>query len=133
MLSIEAKYISQGKWECLTDNGREKTGLDVFEWSHRAVALGAGEILLTSVDREGTKKGFDCDLIERIASSVSVPVIAGGGAGKIPDLEKVIREGRADAVAIASILHYNKMSILDIKKNLTQNSINVRNRYQIAS
>jgi cyclase len=81
VLSIEAKQVGSGRWEVYTDNGREHTGMDVIEWSKRGAAMGAGEILLTSVDREGTRKGFDISLIRAVTSEVSVPVIASGGMG----------------------------------------------------
>lgn len=107
VISIEAIRKSDGRYEAYTDNGREKTGMDVFEWAVRAAELGAGEIMVTSIDREGTGKGFDLDLTRRIAEAVSVPVIACGGAGTIDHVRDVIVSGRADAVCLAAILHYN--------------------------
>jgi cyclase len=106
VVSIEAKKQSDGSYEAYTDNGREKTGVDVFEWAVRVAELGAGEILLTSIDREGTGVGFDLELTERVANSVPIPVIACGGAGKISDVHDVVARGKADAVSIASLLHY---------------------------
>ena len=100
VLSIEAKRSSPGKWEAYIDNGREHTGLDVVEWARRGVELGAGEILLTSVDQEGTRKGFDCHLVEAVSSAVSIPVIASGGMGSSDHLVDAVRAG-ADAVAMA--------------------------------
>jgi cyclase len=107
VLSVEAKQIDKGRWEVYTDNGREKTGIDVVEWVKKGVALGAGEILLTSIDREGTRKGFDCELIKAVSGVVSVPVIASGGMGKPADLLSAVHEGHADAIAMADILHYD--------------------------
>ncbi len=107
VVAIDAIRKEDGRYEVFTDYGRERTGLDVFEWAIRAVALGAGELLLTSVDREGTGKGFDVELTRRVAESVPVPVIACGGAGDAGHLAEVAREGKADAVALASVLHYD--------------------------
>jgi cyclase len=107
LISIEAKKQPDGSYEAYTDNGREKTGVEVFAWAERVVELGAGEIMVTSIDREGTGQGFDLELTRRIAESVPIPVIACGGAGKAGDVYDVIVGGKADAVSIASILHYN--------------------------
>jgi len=115
VLSIEAKQISLGKWEVFTDNGRERTGLDVVEWAKQGVELGAGEVLLTSVDREGTRKGFDIDLVREVTREVMVPVIASGGMGKPEDLVDVVQKGGVDAVAMADILHYRRAGIGDIR------------------
>lgn len=115
VLSIEAKRIGDGRWEAYTDNGRERTGLDVVEWVKRGVSLGAGEILLTSVDREGTRKGFDIQLVDAVTSVVSVPVIASGGMGKAEDLVEVVQAGHADAVAMADILHYGRSDVASIR------------------
>jgi imidazole glycerol-phosphate synthase subunit HisF len=106
VISIEAILRPDGKYEAYTDNGREKTGLDAVEWAVRAAELGAGELVVTSIDREGTGRGYDLDLIRRIAPSVSIPVIASGGAGKAADVGDALMAGAA-AVAIASVLHYN--------------------------
>lgn len=115
VLSIEAKQVGSEHWEVYTDNGRERTGLDVIEWVKRGVALGAGEVLLTSVDREGTRKGFDIALVKAVTAEISVPVIASGGMGRSEDLLDVVREGGADAVAMADILHYKRAEIGDIR------------------
>jgi cyclase len=115
VLSIEAKQVGNDQWEVYTDNGRERTGLDVVEWVKRGVALGAGEILLTSVDREGTRKGFDIALLKAVTSEISVPVIASGGMGKPEDVLGVVQEGGADAVAMADILHYKRAEISDVR------------------
>ena len=115
VLSIEAKEVGSGCWEVYTDNGRERTGIDVIEWVKRGVNLGAGEVLLTSVDREGTRKGFDISLVRAVSAEVSVPVIASGGMGKPEDIIDVVNLGGADAVAMADILHYNRSSIGEIR------------------
>lgn len=115
VLSIEAKHVGVDQWEVYTDNGREKTGVDVIEWAKRGVALGAGEILLTSVDREGTRKGFDIDLVMAVTNETSVPVIASGGMNVAEDVIKVAREGGASAVAMADILHYKRAEIGDVR------------------
>jgi imidazole glycerol-phosphate synthase subunit HisF len=111
VLSIEAKQIAPGKWEAYTDNGRERTGLDVLEWIIRGVELGAGEIFLTSVDREGTRKGFDIELVRQVSAAVSVPVIASGGMGSIEHFIEVATTGGVDAVSMADVLHYNRIPL----------------------
>lgn len=116
VLSIEAKQVGPGRWEAYTDNGRERTGLDVMDWAKRAVALGAGEVLLTSVDREGTRKGYDIDLVRAVAACVGVPLIASGGMGGTGDLVTVVQQGGADAVAMADVLHYRRLALADIRK-----------------
>lgn len=107
VVSIEAIRVSDGHYEAYTDNGRERTALDALEWAVRAAELGAGEIMITSVDREGTGKGFDVELTRRIAESVPIPVIACGGAGTVSHVCEVVSQGKADAVCLASILHYH--------------------------
>jgi imidazole glycerol-phosphate synthase subunit HisF len=106
VVSIEAIRHTDGTYEAYTDNGRESTGVDVFEWATRVCELGAGEILLTSINNEGTGSGFDLDLVRRVAGSVPIPVIACGGAGCVEHVAEVVRRGAADAVAVASLLHY---------------------------
>ncbi len=115
VLSIEAKEIAPGKWEVYTDNGRERTGLDVLEWVRRGVELGAGEVLITSVDREGTRQGFDLRLVRAVSEAVPVPVIASGGMGSLAHFVEAAHEGLADAVAMADVLHYQRMSVADIR------------------
>jgi len=107
VISIEAIKQADGRYLAYTDNGREYTGIDVYEWARRVAQLGAGEILLTSVDMEGTGLGFDLELTRSVAESVPIPVIACGGAGEIKDVYDVIIEGKADAVSLASMLHYD--------------------------
>lgn len=126
VLSIEAKQLSADSWEVYTDNGRERTGLDVLEWVKRGVELGAGEILLTSVDREGTRKGFDDALVKIVTAEVNVPVIASGGMGKPEDLLSVVIKGGADAVAMADILHYQRVGIRDIRSVAQNAGLGVR-------
>jgi cyclase len=126
VISIEAKRRGPGKWEALTDNGREKTGLDAVPWAHKAAELGAGEILLTSVDQEGTGLGYDVDLIKILAASLPVPVIAAGGAGEPSHVARAAVEGRADAVSIAAMLHYKRQTIAQIKEELAAAGIPVR-------
>ena len=126
VLSIEAKQVGAENWEIYTDNGRERTGLDVIEWVKKGVAMGAGEILLTSVDREGTRKGFDIALVKAVSAEVAVPVIASGGMGKPEDLLEVVNEGGADAVAMADILHYKRAEIGDIRAVAESAGLGVR-------
>jgi cyclase len=126
VLSIEAKQIAPDRWEVYTDNGRERTGLDVIEWVRRGVALGAGEILLTSVDREGTRRGFDVALVRAVTAEVSVPVIASGGMGTPQDLVDVVLQGEADAVAMADILHYRRAAIGDVRAVAQAAGLHVR-------
>lgn len=126
VLSIEAKQVGVENWEVYTDNGRERTGLDVIEWVKKGVAMGVGEILLTSVDREGTRKGFDIALVKAVSAEVAVPVIASGGMGKPEDLLEVVNEGGADAVAMADILHYKRAEIGDIRAVAESAGLGVR-------
>jgi cyclase len=126
VLSIEAKRLDEGRWEAYTDNGRERTGLDVVEWAKRGAALGAGEILLTSIDQEGTRRGFDVALTKSVADAVDVPVIASGGMGTPEHLVSVVREGRADAVAIADVLHYRRLSLPIIRRTALAAGIDIR-------
>jgi cyclase len=126
VLSIEAKQTELNRWEVFTDNGRERSGLDVIEWVKKGVQLGAGEILLTSIDREGTRKGFDIDLIRAVTQEVSVPVIASGGMGKPEDSIDAILKGEADAIAMADILHYQRATIGDIRRVVNAAGIEVR-------
>ena len=107
VVSIEAIRKPDGRYEAYTDNGRERTGVDPFNWAIRVTELGAGEIIVTSIDREGTGNGFDLELTRKIAESVPIPVIACGGAGKVADVYEVVTQGKGDAVCLASMLHYN--------------------------
>lgn len=125
VLSIEAIRNGNG-WEAYTDNGRERTGLDVVEWAKRCESLGAGEILLTSIDREGTRKGYDIELVRAVSGAVKIPVIACGGMGSVDDLIDVVRSGQADAVAMADILHYNRMHLTDIRSGASAAGLPMR-------
>ena len=127
VLSVEAKKIEKNKWEVYTDNGRESTGIDLIEWLVKGQHLGAGEVLLTSVDCEGTRKGFDLDLIQSATDSLSIPVIASGGMGKHKDLCDVVNISDADAIAMADILHFNRSNFEEIRKESITAGITVRN------
>ena len=126
VLSIEAKRVAPQRWEAYTDNGREKTGRDVVEWARRGEQLGAGEILLTSVDQEGTRKGFDVDLVRAVASVVSIPVIASGGMGSVEHLIQIVGKGGADAVAMADCLHYKRIGLPEIRAAARNAGLSVR-------
>ena len=126
VLSIEAKNIAPGKWEVFTDNGRERTGLDVIEWAQKGAELGAGEILLTSVDFEGTRKGLDIALIEAVTNAVNIPVIASGGMGKPEDLITAVLDGGADAVAMADVLHYDRVDLSELRELALEKGLGVR-------
>jgi cyclase len=126
VVSIEAKRKGEMKWEAYTDCGRQPTGVDVFEWAKRSAELGAGEILLTSIDRDGTFRGYDIELIQAVAHLVPVPVIACGGAGTPQHVADAVLKGSADAVAAAAMLHFNKASIPEVKSCLASHGIGVR-------
>jgi imidazole glycerol-phosphate synthase subunit HisF len=125
VLSVEAKSSGAGRWEAYTDNGREHTGLDVVEWVCKAVRLGAGEVLLTAVDKEGTRKGLDLDLLAAVAQQVSVPIIASGGYAQPQELERVHALG-VSGVAIADALHWKRSTVGDIKCHVAAHGIEVR-------
>ena len=125
VLSIQAKYQGN-QWEAYYDNGREHSHLDVIEWAKRGEELGAGEIMLTSVDREGTARGFDIELIKAVTDVISIPVIVSGGMGKLEDIDSVIKQGNADAIAMAHVLHYNQLSIDEIRDYCISKGIPVR-------
>lgn len=126
VLSIEAKRVGPDRWEAYTDNGREDTGMDVIEWVKRGVALGAGEVLLTSVDQEGTRKGFDVALVRAVTGEVSVPVIASGGMGTTEHMVDVVKTGGVDAVAMADILHYRRATFAEIRDTARNAGLHVR-------
>tara|TARA_A100001015_G_scaffold254677_1_gene295628 strand:- start:4788 stop:5561 length:774 start_codon:yes stop_codon:yes gene_type:complete len=128
VLSIEAKKISEKKWEVYTENGREKTGIDVIEWAKKAESLGAGEIILTSVDKDGVKQGFDNELINQVHNSIKVPLIVSGGLGTYNHFEEIIEESPSiSGVAIGSAFHYNNLSIKNFKNYLFNLGLNIRN------
>ena len=118
VLAVDAKRVAENKWEVYVNGGRTPTGLDVLEWVKRAVSLGAGEILLTSMDCDGTKNGYDIPLTRAVSEAVQVPVIASGGAGELEHFYDVLTAGKADAVLAASVFHYKKFSIRQVKEYL---------------
>lgn len=126
VVAIDAKSVAPEKWEVYINGGRTATGIDAVEWARKAETLGAGEILLTSMDRDGTKDGYDIPLTRAITSSVNIPVIASGGAGGLDDMAEVIIEADADAVLAASIFHYEEYSIKQAKERLRQLGIPIR-------
>ena len=129
VLAIDAKKISTNKWNVYIYGGKKQTELDAVEWAQNAVDLGAGEILLTSMDSDGTKAGFDLELTRAISESVNVPVIASGGGGELIHFKDVVKQGKADAVLAASVFHYDLIKIKDLKEYLSQNNIPVRRIY----
>jgi cyclase len=126
LVAIDAKLTSQGHWDVFTHGGRKNTGKNVLEWAKEVVERGAGEILLTSMDRDGTKNGFDIELVRMISDGVSVPVIASGGVGTLEHLAQGILQGHADAVLAASIFHYGEFTIAQAKAYLVQQGIEIR-------
>lgn len=125
VLSLEAKEQRPGKWEVYTDCGRERTGIDAIEWVQRGVSLGAGEVLVTSIDREGTRQGFDAALNRAVAAAVAVPVIASGGYGEPKHLQEIAATG-VDAIAIADALHFNRTSLTQLRASARAAHIPVR-------
>ncbi|MGQ0671773.1 MAG: imidazole glycerol phosphate synthase subunit HisF [Hyphomicrobium sp.] len=125
VVSIEAKSRGPGRWEVLVDNGRQKTGVDVLDWAGRAAQLGAGEILITSVDMEGTRKGFDRELLRAVRKSVDIPIIASGGAGTATHVAEAFEDG-VDAVACASLFHFGTCPIRTLKTDLASRGVAVR-------
>jgi len=123
--SIEAKRKGD-RWEAYVDNGREKTGVDVLEWAARLEELGAGEILLTSVDQEGTQKGFDVELVRKVNEIVSLPVILSGGMGRLDHISEVVDQTCPSALAFAAVFHYDQLTVSDIKEYLRNHSQEVR-------
>ncbi|HEY5500498.1 MAG TPA: imidazole glycerol phosphate synthase subunit HisF [Candidatus Humimicrobiaceae bacterium] len=126
VVAIDAKKISGANWEVFIHGGRTPTGVDAVEWARKAEKLGAGEILLTSMDKDGTKDGYDIDLTYAVTSSINIPVIASGGAGKLEHLRDVIKLAGADAVLVASIFHYGEYSVKQAKEYLKSEGINMR-------
>ncbi|MDD5032169.1 MAG: imidazole glycerol phosphate synthase subunit HisF [Patescibacteria group bacterium] len=126
VLYVEAKKRADGSYEVYTDGGREKTGLEVIGWIKKAIKLGVGEILITSIDKDGTKGGYDLNLLKKISGFSPVPVIAHGGAGSLGSLKEAIIEAKADALSVSSIFHYRNFSIAEVKEFLAGNNIKVR-------
>ncbi len=126
VVSIDAKKVAPDRWEVFSHGGRKATGLEAVEWAKRAVALGAGEVVLNSIDADGTKKGFDLVITRRISESVGVPVVASGGAGTREHMAEVLQEGKADAVLAASIFHFGEFTVGEVKEFLAGRGIPVR-------
>jgi cyclase len=126
VVAIDAKQVKKNKWEIYTHGGRKNTGIDAIEWAKKMEGLGAGEILLTSMDKDGTKSGFDLKLTKKISSSISIPVVASGGVGNIQHLVDGIKIGKASAVLAASIFHYGKYTIRQVKNKMKQKGIAIR-------
>jgi cyclase len=126
VVSIDAKRVGPDRWEVFSHGGRKPTGLEAVEWAQRAVDLGAGEIVLNSIDADGTKAGYALAITRRISEAVGVPVVASGGAGKLEHLAAVLLEGKADAVLAASIFHFGEYSVRDVKLFLAKHHIPVR-------
>jgi imidazole glycerol-phosphate synthase subunit HisF len=126
VLAVDAKRVKKGKWEVYIHGGRTATGIDALEWIKRAVRLGAGEILLTSMDSDGTKAGYDIALNKAVSEAVPVPVIASGGAGSPEHMLHVLKEGKADAVLAASIFHYKEYTVKTVKEYLAEHGMPVR-------
>ncbi len=125
VVAIDAKKI-KNRYGVFIKGGREKTGLDAVGWAKKAEMLGAGELLITSMDKDGTKDGYDLELTEKISESVNIPIIASGGAGSLQSIAKVLKEGKADAALAASIFHYKKYSINLVKEYLKRKNVEVR-------
>ncbi|HUK83128.1 MAG TPA: imidazole glycerol phosphate synthase subunit HisF [Verrucomicrobiae bacterium] len=126
VVSIDARRVAPNHWEVFSHGGRKATGLDAVEWAQRAVALGAGEIVLNSIDADGTRAGYDIEITRQISESVSVPVVASGGAGKLEHMAEVLMAGKADAVLAASVFHFGEYTVGDVKQFLKQKGIPVR-------
>ncbi|MDL2289541.1 imidazole glycerol phosphate synthase subunit HisF [Clostridia bacterium OttesenSCG-928-F22] len=125
VVAIDAKK-RDGWWEVYIDGGRVATGLDVVEWANKAAELGAGEILLTSMDADGTKNGYDIEITAQVAEAVNIPVVASGGAGKLEDFYEVLTRGKADAALAASLFHFGELKIMDVKQYLQEKGVAVR-------
>lgn len=126
VLAIDARKTGEEKWEVFVNGGRTPTGIDCIEWAKKGVALGAGEILLTSMDADGTKDGYDIPLTRAVSEAVNVPVIASGGAGKLEHFYDVLTLGKADAVLAASVFHYGQFTVRQVKEYLKSRGVEVR-------
>jgi len=132
VVAIDARQTSPGKWEVFTHGGRKGTGLDAVDWARRMTELGAGEILLTSMDRDGTKSGFDLDLTRAVSDAVPVPVVASGGVGTLDHLVEGVTRGGASAVLAASIFHFGEFTIAQAKERLAQAGVPIRQISRVA-
>jgi cyclase len=126
VVSIDAKKTGPDRWEVFSHGGRRPTGLEAVQWARRAVSLGAGEIVLNSIDADGTKAGFDLEITRRVSEAVGVPVVASGGAGQLDHMADVLLEGKADAVLAASIFHFGEYTVGQVKQFLAAKGIPVR-------
>ena len=126
VVSIDAKKTAPDRWEVFVQGGRKPTGLDAVDWATKAVALGAGEIVLNSIDADGTKAGYDLVITRRISEAVGVPIVASGGAGKLEHLHAVLSTGRADAVLAASIFHFGEYTVAEVKRFLADQGLPMR-------
>src|SRR5690606_673362 len=126
VVAIDAKMVAPGRWEVFTHGGRRSAGLDAIDWARRVEELGAGEILLTSMDRDGTREGFDLALTRAVSDAVGIPVIASGGVGNLQHLADGVVEGHADAVLAASIFHFGEFTVGDAKRFMAERGIAVR-------
>lgn len=126
VVSMDVKKMGTGSWQVFSHGGRRATGLEAMAWAEKAVSLGAGEIVLNSIDADGTKAGYDIEITRRVSDAVGVPVVASGGAGRLEHLAEVLEEGHADAVLAASIFHFGEYSVGDVKKYLKGRHIPVR-------
>lgn len=126
VVSVDCKNVAPDRWEVFQAGGRKPTGMETIEWARRAVALGAGEIVLNSIDADGTRAGFDLVITRRVSEAVGVPVVASGGAGKLEHMAEVLLEGKADAVLAASIFHFGAWTVGDVKQFLAGKNIPVR-------
>jgi imidazole glycerol-phosphate synthase subunit HisF len=126
IIAVDARKTGEARWEVVTYGGRQPTGLDAVEWVEKAVSLGAGEVLLTSMDADGTLSGYDLELTRKVAETVNVPIIASGGAGKLEHFAEVLTSGKADAALAASLFHDNQLSIVNLKAYLSHRNIPVR-------
>ncbi len=126
VLSLDARKVGPKRWNVFINGGRTDTGISVVDWAKKAVKLGAGEILLTSIDTDGTKQGFNVELTKKVSKAVSVPVIASGGAGKLDDFVEIFKKGKADAALAASLFHFGELTIKQLKDYLRNSNIPIR-------
>lgn len=133
VLSIDAKRVAPGRWEVHTHGGRKSAGIEAVEWAVQGWELGAGEIVLNSIDADGTKAGYDCEITRRVSESVGVPVVASGGAGRLEHMAEVLLQGKADAVLAASVFHFGQYTVGDVKRFLLGEGIAVRPLEKVSS